>query len=153
MVVHQNPGSDKERGHFGSEIQRKCYALLTLSKEGDISTLAPKIMRKAGHSDVPLIHFSYSKEKMYHTQIDAPDKEKEKAVKEQNRHLAIAKKLFAQPTALYYDDAVKAIMKETGKGERVAKQMLSNMKGWDIVSGEKGKHYRLVQSVQVGADF
>jgi len=145
VVVHQNPGSDKERGHFGSEIQRKCYGLLTITKEADISTLAPKIMRKAGQGDVPLINFKYCKEKGYHVSVEPPDKEVQKAVKIQNRHLDIAKKVFAPPTALTFSDAVSAIMKETSKGERTAKQMISDMKGWGYISLENDKHYRLVQ--------
>lgn len=74
VVVHQNPGSDKERGHVGSQIQRKCFGMIGIKKDGDISIAEPKIMRKAGISDIQPLHYLYSKEKGYHIEIDAPEK-------------------------------------------------------------------------------
>lgn len=143
IVVHQNPGSDKERGHFGSEIQRKCYGLLTISKEGDISTLAPKVMRKAGFSDVPLIHFKYNPEKGYHTCIEAPNNDREKDEKSVQRHLEIAKAVFAPLSAMKHAEAVQAIMLFTKKGERTAKTMISNMSGWNQITKGNDNLYRI----------
>lgn len=136
VVVHQNPGSDKERGHFGSEIQRKCYGLLTITKEGDISTLAPKIMRKAGNGDVPLIHFTYSKERGYHVPIDGVDSDKKAVQKDREKHRAVSALIFKPLVALNYKESISAIMKETSRAERTAKSMLTNMIGWNYV--EKG---------------
>ena len=38
IIVHTNPGSDKERGHLGSQIQRKCGGTLLIKNDGDTST-------------------------------------------------------------------------------------------------------------------
>ena len=34
VVVHVNPGSEKERGHLGSQLQRKCESLLIVKRKG-----------------------------------------------------------------------------------------------------------------------
>lgn len=65
-IVHTNPGSDKERGHLGSQCQRKSESLLAIRNEGDISFMEPKLLRMAGKGDVPVLQFAYSKEKGYH---------------------------------------------------------------------------------------
>lgn len=146
IIIHLNPGSDKERGHFGSEVQRKCYGLLTITKEGEISTVQPKIMRKSGNGEIPLIHFTFSKEKGYHVQIDAPDKEKQKLDRDWKRHAEVANEVFQPPNSLTYSQAVSAVMQLTRKGERTAKTMISNMAGWgQIVKGDDC-NYRLVQN-------
>lgn len=141
VIVHQNPGSDKERGHFGSEIQRRCYGLLTITREGDISTLQAKMLRKAGNGDVPLIHFTYSKEKGYHipTEVANPDELKNEA--KINQHKQTALKVFPGQTSLTYTETWQAIMKVTGKESRTAKQRITDWLGWGLI--EKGPDDRL----------
>lgn len=141
VVVHTNPGSDKERGHFGSEIQRKCYGLLTIEKKGDISTLAPKIMRKAGNGDIPLIHFTYSKKKGYHVPAESEDQDKKDSAKARAREEGIFAQVFKPGVALTYGETVKAIMKLSSKGERTVKTMISNVSGWEfIIKGDDGRY-------------
>lgn len=143
VIVHQNPGSEKERGHFGSEIQRKCYGLLTITRDGDISTLSPKMMRRTGHGDVPLISFKYCKEKGYHVPVDAVDKDEERDKKDRAKHKKIADEVFAPPTALSYSDAVSKIMDKTNLKERSAKTMISNMSGWEYIKKGNDGFYRI----------
>lgn len=143
IIVHQNPGSDKERGHFGSEIQRKCYGLLTLTKEGDISTLSPKIMRKAGHGDVTSISFKYCKEKGYHIAVDAVDKEKLKAQKQNDKLKEYAETIFAGQNSFTHTESVRKIMEATGKGESTAKAMIKNMMALELIEKNIDDRYRL----------
>ncbi len=145
VIIHVNPGSDKERGHFGSEIQRKCYGLLTLTREGDISTLAPKIMRKASNADIPLISFTYSKDKGFHVPTEIPDREEIKVQKDRERHAEIAKQIFKPLVALSYSDAVSKVMQLTNRKERTAKEMISNMSGWNYIKKHDDGLYRIYQ--------
>ncbi|HMK18125.1 MAG TPA: hypothetical protein VK492_08000 [Chitinophagaceae bacterium] len=139
VVVHQNPGSDKERGHFGSEIQRKCYGLLTLTREGDISKLSPKIMRKASHADIPLISFRYSKEKGYHIAVDTDAISDSKATKERERLRTISEYVFKPLAAHTHKNSVSMIMQHTNKRQSTAKTMLGNMEGFGyVIKGDDG---------------
>jgi hypothetical protein len=78
IVVHQNPGGEKERGHFGSTGQRKCYGLIAIEKQNDIFSLKPKMMRRAGNAEISQVQFSFSAAKgeknRIQDQIDLLDK-------------------------------------------------------------------------------
>ncbi len=151
IIVHQNPGSDKERGHFGSEIQRKCYGLLSITKEGDVSTLQPKIMRRAGNGDVPFINYQYCKDKGYHVQVESLNNDVAKDVKNRERIKEIASQVFSPPAALKHKDAVSKIMDATNKGLSTSKTMLGNMEGFGYVIRGNDDHYRLnIDKVNLG---
>lgn len=48
IIVHTNPTNTinaKERGHFGSDLQRKCYSVINIKKDDKISTAYTKFMR------------------------------------------------------------------------------------------------------------
>jgi hypothetical protein len=66
-VLHLNPNSpDKTRGHYGSQLERKCESQLriTKDKETDISTIEGVLLRNAG--GVPQVDFRYDNDKGYH---------------------------------------------------------------------------------------
>lgn len=44
-VVHTNPGSDKARGHIGSEIIRKAETVISVRKDGDVSRVTASYCR------------------------------------------------------------------------------------------------------------
>jgi hypothetical protein len=143
IVIHQNPGSDKERGHLGSEIQRKCYGLLSISKTGDVSTLQVKVGRKAGTMDTPTINYSYDPERGYHTECVAPDSDTKADEKRRAKFESIADAVFKGKKGLKYTDAVSAIMQVTSKGERTAKGMISDLAGWGYLNKKDDGSYRL----------
>jgi hypothetical protein len=143
LIVHQNPGGEKERGHFGSTIQRKCYGLLSISKEGDLFTLQPKMMRRAGTTDVPLIHFKYDKEAGYHIQSEQQDKEAIRNIKDRERLQEVAEQVFTGQRSYRHKDAVSQIMKVTSRKISTAKTMLENMEGFGFIIQGSDKNYRL----------
>jgi hypothetical protein len=153
VIIHTNPGSDKERGHAGSEFQRRCYGLLTVVKNGDISTLQPKIMRKAGIGDIPLISFIYSKEKQYHVAMEQadPDNCSQKDHKEKTRIMQLAEKVFAPPGAYRHKDAVSRIMQAADKKTSTAKNLLGDMEGFGFIVKSDDGYYRLnIEKVNAG---
>lgn len=141
-IIHTNPGSDKERGHAGSEFQRRCYSLLFVDKKDEISTLKPKLLRKAGN-DIPLINFIYSKEKQYHIALEGSSENDSKDQKEMDRLKGIAEKCFPPPTSYRHTDAIHEIMQTTGKKIRTANDLLKNMEGFGFVIKGDDNHYRL----------
>lgn len=142
VIVHLNPGSDKERGHFGSAVQRKCYGLLTIEKTEDISTAKAKIMRKAGV--IPPVSFKYDIDKGYHVTVDAKDKDDAKSIKQREKVKTTAFEIFEPLKAYQHKDCISAIMQKTSKGKTTAKNMLENMTGWGyLIKGEKDGLYRI----------
>jgi hypothetical protein len=147
VIVHLNPAVNgaeaKERGHFGSQIQRKCYGLLTIKKKDDVSIVEAKIMRKAGVKEVPAIFFKYNKDKGYHTETDKTDGADAKAAKGMDQAKLLASKILPPPTALKNKDLVPAIMQATGKKERMAQSTIKDLVGWRIVDKGDDGYYRL----------
>ena len=142
IVVHTNPGSNKERGHFGSQCQRKAEGILLVQKEGDISFLDPKLLRHAG--DVPKIQFQYDREKGYHVECNVVvdlEKRKEQAKIDSTR--IVCEEVFSGQRSYSYENAIDKIMVEINKSISIAKGYFTTMKahGW-IVQGSD-KNWRL----------
>lgn len=142
-IIHTNPGGDKERGHAGSEFQRRCYGLLTVEKNGDISTLKPKLMRKAGLNDIPIINFIYSKEKHYHVALDKHDTNNTNDQKELDKFRKLSNSVFAPPAAYKHKEAISKIMQTTSKKISMAKSYLDNMVGFGLVIRNDDGYYRI----------
>lgn len=47
LVIHKNPGSDKVRGHLGSQIERKAETNLSLEKEDEVTVIWSSKQRRA----------------------------------------------------------------------------------------------------------
>lgn len=74
LILHYNPGSEKGRGHLGSQLERKSESYLSISKntsDNSISVITAKLMRNASADDFGLIEFEYNREKGYHTYLQA----------------------------------------------------------------------------------
>jgi len=125
IVVHTNPGGDKERGHFGSYLQRKCYGILTIEMKDGVSVLKGKATRKAGDFDP--IFFKYDDEKGYHVQLDAPSENKDIELSEKRLEKIrnVLEQALTKPEGYRHGEAVQAIMK-AGKmsSDRTAKDYI-----------------------------
>jgi len=142
-VGHQNPGGDKERGHFGSTGQRKCYGLISIEKQDDLFTLKPKMLRRAGNAEMKIIQFSYDQSKGYHIQVDAPDNETAKRLKARNKVIETIKKVFPASSSLRHTDAVKLIMEATGVVEKTARNWIKDMAVLGYVIQREDKNYKI----------
>ncbi|MFT4154724.1 AAA family ATPase [Parafilimonas sp.] len=144
LVIHQNPGSTKERGHLGSEIQRKCYGIISITKEDEISIAKTTFSRKAG--DLQSIHFKYSIEKGYHVEVDAPASNQQKNKLKQIE--SCMNEVLGPLEACTYMELVRKIIAATACSEPTAKRYInvSSANNW-IIKGQDDR-YRL-QSVSV----
>lgn len=143
VIIHTNPNGTKERGHFGSVLQRASYALITIEKKGDISTMIAKKFRRAGLSDVQPVSFIYSKEKNYHVQIDGTDAAPDRDQKELLKVKKIAEEVFAPPKSLPYKKAIDEIKEASGKGLTTAKDMLRLMRDEKLIIKGADDNYRM----------
>lgn len=147
MIIHTNPGTpDKERGHFGSQSQRKTGGLLRIKTEGDISYIEPGYLRNAGKGDIPKLMFKYDKEKRYHVGcgilnqgIDAETKARNKIIET----FEVCKNVFSGQRAYRYGESIEAIMRETAKSEAPAKGMFKTMKAHQMITQGTDEHWRI----------
>jgi hypothetical protein len=143
LVVHTNPNSDKERGHLGSQLQRKCESVIQVKSENDISYIEPRFLRNAAKGNVPLIQFVYDQSKGYHVTAGIkPDKDT--AAKEQAKREAadLAGKVFGQKS-FKYAEAWRAIAEASSKGDNKAKHALTTMLDHGFINKDEHGYYRL----------
>jgi hypothetical protein len=144
VIVHTNPGSEKERGHLGSQCQRKSESLLHVKQEGDISYVEPKLLRMAGKGKIPLMQFTYDDEKKYHVSCGVRRHEnvdKEAAKLEMLENLAA--EVFVPPTALKDKDCQEQMIKAAKKGTSTVKGYLSEMRAHNIIVKGNDNLWRL----------
>lgn len=149
-IIHVNPGSDKERGHLGSQCQRKAGSVLTVKKDGDTSYLEPKFLRYAGSSDLPVIQFQYDKDKGYH--VSAGTRTTGTNERDAARMLKLkdlAKQSFPPPGGYEYGDGIERIMRAAQRQEKTAKGFFTEMKVHGFITQES-KLWRLnIEAVQL----
>jgi hypothetical protein len=146
ILVHLNPGSDKERGHFGSIVQRKCYGLVSITKKGEISTIQAKYMRRADISKIADIRFAYNCDKGYHIEVDTALAAVQGNDSKKERLKSIVDEVFLPIDAYRHTVLVTQIMKVTERKIGTAKKLLGEMVEMGFVVLGPDKNYRLTRS-------
>jgi len=150
VIVHTNPGSDKERGHFGSQMQRKSGGTLLVKEDlsgNDTSTIELKRLRYGGAGSVPLLTFQYDSFKGYHVGtgskqingITADDKAKLKITEAFN----FSEMIFSGQKSLSGDKAIRAIMVKKACQERTAKGIFALMNASEMILKGSDNNYRI----------
>ncbi len=142
IIVHTNPGSDKERGHFGSQCQRKSGGILLIKNDGDYSHIEGKMLRYAGANSIPQLMFKYDPEKGYHVGSGIIS-EDDKAAAILGRLEQLAKKVFGGQKAYNYKDAIDNIMRARVCGIVAAKNDFKLMNLHSMIIQETDKNWRL----------
>ncbi|MBP6731954.1 MAG: AAA family ATPase [Chitinophagales bacterium] len=144
FVLHVNPGTEKERGHLGSQLQRKCESVLSIKKEGDTSVLEAKFLRNGASGQFSPVYYQFDANKGYHTFMDACEADgRNRALRE------LAEQVFTQ--AITYVTAMKRI-EEIGKCvDRTARRKLKDMLDIGVVEKQEvgnSVYYQLAQTLQ-----
>ncbi|GHV06359.1 topoisomerase [Bacteroidia bacterium] len=133
-VLHFIPNGLKLRGHLGSELQRKAAAILSIEKDENpaVSVVKALKVRDGSPLDVPLIQFSWDKEKEMHTYFgEKPKEEKEK--RKETELAGVAKTVFANQRFCTYVDLCEQIQRLLDVKERTAKSYIKFMKDKEII--------------------
>ena len=106
-VLHFIPNGLKLRGHLGSELQRKAVAILSIEKDSDpvVSVVKALKVRDGSPLDVPIMQFSWDKEKAMHVYLGEKPKE-EKDKRKEGELVAVAD---SRSSKRFRDSAEKAM--------------------------------------------
>lgn len=141
VIIHTNPGGDKERGNLGSQIIRKAASVLSVKVEGDITYLEPKYLRNAGRGKVPTILFTYDTDKGYHvccgTKKDSSSKPSIK-----NKLQDAVDIIFAPPKALGYTKIIDELMQYYECSQRTAVTRWKEIQSFELVTQGADKNWR-----------
>lgn len=147
VIVHTNPGNGtKERGHFGSEIQRKSAGIITVVKCDNISYIDTKLARYTGDEPGRELMFQYNKGKGYHVGISPESPESKQLAKRKVRKEELTKlceSIFGGQMSYNYDKAIHKIMIERTLKERASKDIFKEMKAYELIVQGTDKNWRI----------
>lgn len=143
-VLHFTPNGLKLRGHLGSELQRKAAAILSIEKDDNpqISVVKALKVRDGSPLDVPLIQFSWDKEKGMHVFVG--EKTKEEKEKRKEIELAnIARTLFSQQKRYTYAGLCEKLQSMMAVKDRTAKSYIKFMREKGLIVKDSENYYEL----------
>lgn len=127
LTIHSNPGSDKSRGHLGSELLRRAEAIFTIKSDRvtGIKTFTQNYQFGKNRSDVDNLETSFRwvdepLQRGYYSCDSAPPKNpKDKEIQD------YIEKLFQKQFKYNYSEIVKELALVSGKTEATAKKWIS----------------------------
>ena len=143
-VLHFTPNGLKLRGHLGSELQRKAAAILSIEKDDDpqISVVKALKVRDGSPLDVPLIQFSWNKEKGMHVFVGEKSKE-EKEKRKEIELTNIARTLFSQQKTYTYAGLCEKLQSMMAVKDRTAKNYIKFMREKGLIVKDAENSYEL----------
>jgi hypothetical protein len=133
-VLHFIPNGMKLRGHLGSELQRKAAAILAIEQDESpqVSVIKTLKVRDGSPLDVPLIQFSWDREKAMHAYIGEKPKE-EKDKRKETELASVARTVFSKQRFITYVDLCGQIEAILDVKERTAKSYIKFMRDREII--------------------
>ena len=125
FVIHKNPGSDKTRGHLGSQLERKAETNLTLEKDDEVTVVWSVKQRGAPIFKKDGIRFAWSDDAGMHASVagGAP-----KMTQTVEKWLLHAKTVFAKKSPLSFVDLRTALMTDAGSAISTVEKQIANLR-------------------------
>ncbi len=131
-VIHFNPGSDKSRGHLGSQLERKAETNLALKKDPDESTVIFSTKnRRAGIPESLGPRFRFDTTAGMHVTIESRQAAKEKA--ERESLMDIARDVFSGRLSMRYSDIQTTVKTQLTVSDRTAERKVAAMKRLAVI--------------------
>ena len=127
-VIHKNPGSDKTRGHLGSQIERKSETNLTLEKEDDTTVVWSVKQRRAPIFKKDGPRFAWSDEHNMHISVGGQSGQGSRATLKVIELHDMAVEAFNGAEMMSYTALVAALVKTRDMSEPTAKRKVSEMR-------------------------
>lgn len=131
-ILHRNPGTEKSRGHLGSQLERKCETNLSLEKDDDGNTVVFSLKQRGPaipKADGP--RFRWSDGEAMHVSAES-----ERSAKDRERfgQLAdLARDVFGDESSMRYAELQQGIARTANCSERTADARLSEMRRLGVV--------------------
>lgn len=128
VVLHLNPGTEKSRGHLGSQLDRKVETPILIVKDTKgISSMFSTHARKAHIPQSEAFCFQWCDNAKMHVSITQAERDAEKATFKRNKAADEANRIMAGCKPFTYTELVQAIEESTAVGSRTAK---SRVRDW-----------------------
>jgi len=142
-VLHENKGDNNTRGHIGTELMNKSEAVISVTKDGDLSKVEPKYCKNI---DFETFYFRINENSL-------PEKATPEAMPtEKEKKIELYQKAFADKKQLAFNELVNYLMSNcfNNKGqcikEDTAKQRVKRATNDKIIFKNASNLYELSQS-------
>lgn len=150
-VIHKNPGSDKTRGHLGSQIERKAETNLTLEKDDEVTVVWSSKQRRAPIDKDSGPRFRWDEELKMHATVtvDGP-----RLTGKLGEYLELAETVLKPGESMTWKQLVSAMQDARATPDRrpvqtTVDRWIKAMKKAEIISVKMGQ-YSLNPKFQVG---
>jgi hypothetical protein len=145
-VIHLNPGTEKTRGHLGSQLERKSETNLRLERDGDSIVVWADKNRRAPITKDQGPRFQWSNELKMHVSIESAGDAKAQAKRQEQQEHAEAVFDSAKQSSLSWSVLVEnygqTVLKSSRK-ERTARRHVDEMIRAGILRKNLIGHYEL----------
>ncbi len=132
-VLHRNPGSEKTRGHLGSQLERKSESNLTMEKDAESGTTVVFSLKQRGapipKADGPT--FRWSDGEGMHVTGESVRARQDHAKAEQLRQVAV--EVFSDNRTLTYSKLRDGVQATAKCSERTADKKVSEMNRLGVI--------------------
>ena len=132
-VLHLSQRAEAE-GTLGKRVAAEAAAILSIEKDSDptISVVKALKVRDGSPLDVPIMQFSWDKEKAMHVYLGEKPKE-EKDKRKEDELVAVAKEVFSRRRFVTYVELAEEIQSILEVKERTAKSYIKFMREKEII--------------------
>ncbi|MDD3772283.1 MAG: AAA family ATPase [Weeksellaceae bacterium] len=131
-VVHTNPNSEKTRGHFGSELQRKSETVMLVYKEADVTTAKPQFCRS-----IDFVPFSFVINEKGLPEQCATVLKRTENLKE------VLEEIYSYAEFLSYGDLRNQLMAKLDKGKTACENRIARALNANWIYRDLNGNYRL----------
>jgi len=139
-VIHFNPGSEKSRGHLGSQLERKAETNLALEKDSDETTVIYSTKNRRGGIPKNIgPRFKFDKLANMHILTESRQSSKDAADREALQSLA--EDIFNEHPAMRYSDIQTTVKKRLEVADRTAERKVARMMKLAVIEKSIGGLY------------
>ena len=143
-VLHLNPGTEKSRGHLGSQLERKAETPLMIKKNtAGISTMYATHARAAHFPENEGFSFQWCDTEQMHVSITKDERNQARDELKRNKAADEAHRIMAGLPPMSYSALVLAIEVKLGVKERAAKNRVKNWLESGIITKLENGNYAL----------
>ncbi|HTJ77706.1 MAG TPA: BT4734/BF3469 family protein [Rariglobus sp.] len=144
-VIHKNPGSEKVRGHLGSQIERKAESNLNLEKDGEVTVISSSKQRGAPINKDTGPRFQWDDVQKMHVSV-AVGEAMTKATKKLVDLIQLAEAVLQPGQTMTWREVIAALTEARrspagAPTQRTIERWLSSMIAADVVQTSGGKYY------------
>jgi hypothetical protein len=142
-AIHFNPGSEKSRGHLGSQLERKAESNLRLDKEDDFTVIWSDKQRRAPISKLTGPCFAWSDQLGMHVSTASRKQRRDEVAKVELAELA--ESAFAGHPARHYAELVTELANVLKKCERTARRKVKDMINLGVIRKTVANLYEIAR--------